>query len=171
MSGVLLLAIQTCIAGSNPVTWLCDPEPGQAFLHKPLPEQKRIRRWWAFLLQLRLATFHIPGLKNLLCDYLSRGSFNDLLRGDTEELAEEAFAKMDVQLDLFAKVTPSRSTEWKVTDLLPEFPILKMLKEGRRFVDDGGVQWACTVSHLYREAVICVPSTHVKSMGRWTHHL
>ena len=82
---------------------------------------------------------------------------------------KEAFAKMDVQLDLFAKATPSKSTEWKVTDLLPEYPILKTLKEGRSFVDDGGVQWARTASHLYREEVICVPSTHVKSMGRWAH--
>ena len=128
MSGVLLLASQTRIVGSNPATWLCDQEPAQAFLHKPQPEQKRIRRWWTFLSQLRLATFHIPGVKNELCDYLSRGSFNDLLGRDTEELAKEAFAKMDVQLDLFAKATPSKSTEWKVTDLLPEYPILKTLK-------------------------------------------
>ena len=54
-------------------------------------------------------------------------------------------------------------------NLLPEYPILKTLKEGRSFVDDGGVQWARTASHLYREEVICVPSTHVKSMGRWAH--
>ena len=60
-------------------------------------------------------------MKNELCDYLSPGSFNDLLGRDTEELAKEAFAKMDVQLDLFAKATPSKSTEWKVTDLLPEY--------------------------------------------------
>ena len=38
MSGVLLLASQTRIVGSNPVTWLCDQEPAQAFLHKPPPE-------------------------------------------------------------------------------------------------------------------------------------
>ena len=108
-------------------------------------------------------------MKNKLCDYLSRGSFNDLLGRDTEELAKGAFAKMDVQLDLSAKVTPSRSMEWKVTDLLPEFPILKTLKEGRSLVDDGRVQWARTASHLYREEVICVLSTHVKSMGGRAH--
>ena len=110
-------------------------------------------------------------MKNELCDYLSRRSFNDMLGRDTEELAKEAFAKMDVQLDLFAKVTPSRSTKWKVTDLRPEVPILKTLKEGGSFVDDGGVQWARTASHLYREKVICVPSTHVKSMIRWAHKM
>ena len=59
---------------------------------------------------------------------------------NTEELAKEAFAKMDVQFALLAKVTPSISTEWKVTDLLPEFPILKTLKEERSFVDKDGVQ-------------------------------
>ena len=167
MSGVLLSASQTRIVGSNPVTWFCDQEPAQAFLHKPPPQQKWIRRWWTFLSQLPLATFHIPGVKNELRDYLSRGSFNDLLGRDTEELAKKAFAKMDVQLDLFAKVTPSRSTEWKVTDLLPKIPILTTLKEGQSFVDDGGVQLARTSSHLYREEVICVPSKHVKSMRRW----
>ena len=93
-----------------------------------------------FLPQLRLATFHIPGVKNELCDYLSRGSFNDLLGRDTEEIAKEDFAKMDVRLDLFAKVTPLRSTGCKGTDLLPKFLILRTLKEGQSFVDGGGVQ-------------------------------
>ena len=76
---------------------------------------------------------------------------------------------MDVQLDFFAKATPSRSTESKVTDLLAEFPVLKTLKEGRSFVDDGGVQWARAANHLYREEVICVPWTHVKSMAGLAH--
>ena len=48
MSGVLLLASQTRIVGSNTVMWLCDQEPAQAFLHKPPSKKKRIRRWWPF---------------------------------------------------------------------------------------------------------------------------
>ena len=118
--------------------------------------------------QLRLATFHIPRVKNELCDYLSRDAFDELLGRNMEEMAKEAFAKMDIQLDLFAEETAAKTTEWKLSDLFVEFPVFKTLKEGRSFVDDEGVQWARTSSRLYRE-VICAPASHVKAMCKWAH--
>ena len=43
------------------------------------PEQTRLRPWWVFLSQLRLAVHYIEGLKNELRDYLSRNSFDERL--------------------------------------------------------------------------------------------
>ena len=102
---VLVLASQQRIIGNNPVTWLCDQDSVKYFIDPPPPEQKRLRGWWVFLSQLRLAVHHIQGLKNELSDYLSRNSFDERLGQSSEGMAKDAFAKMDVQLDLFMKTT------------------------------------------------------------------
>ena len=64
------------------------------------PENARQRRWWIFLSQFRLNIFHIPGAKNEFCDMLSREGFQERFQADSEELARQAFQRMDIQLDL-----------------------------------------------------------------------
>ena len=86
----------------------------------PLPKQKTVRRWWVFLSQLRLAVHHIQGLKNELSDYLSRNSLDERLGQSSEEMAKDAFAKMDVQLDLFIK-TSRPQKKWEKEELLEDY--------------------------------------------------
>ena len=52
-----------------------------------------------FLLQFSLTIKHIPGIRNELCDWLSRGKFEELTSSDLDSLAKEAFERMDVHLD------------------------------------------------------------------------
>ena len=57
-------------------------------------------RWWTYLSQLRLSVHHIQGVKNECADYISRNNFDDMIGARSEELAKEAFSRMDVHLDL-----------------------------------------------------------------------
>ena len=38
------------------------------FLKWAPPENRKLRRWWTFLDQLKLNIYRVPGLKNELCD-------------------------------------------------------------------------------------------------------
>ena len=168
MEGVLVLASQQRIIGNNPVTWLCDQDSVKYFMDSPPPEQKRLRRWWVFLSQLRLAVHHIQGLKNELSDYLSRNSFDERLGQSSEEMAEDAFAKMDVQLDLFMKTTQPQN-KWGKEELLKDYAaIMKQLQPGQvKLIADE--QWAMTKDALYKEDRVCVPESHLEETLRWRH--
>ena len=100
LSGILTLASQIRILGHLPIVWLCDQEATMTFPKSPPPNLPRLRRWWLILTQFRLNIFHIPGAKNELCDYLSRNNFCEKFQVDFEELAKQAFQKMDTHLDL-----------------------------------------------------------------------
>ena len=45
----------------------------------------------------------MPGLKNELCDYLSRHAFDAKIDENFEKLVKDAFVKMDSQLDLWLR--------------------------------------------------------------------
>ena len=49
--------------------------------------------------QLRLSVHHIQGVKKECADYISRNNFGDMIGARSEELAKEAFSRMDVHLD------------------------------------------------------------------------
>ena len=100
LSGVLTLASQVRILGHLPIVWLCDQKATETFVKNNPSIKKRLVRWWYFLTQFTLNIVHIPGVKNELCDYISRNNLNEKLQVDIELLAKEAFQKMDVQLDL-----------------------------------------------------------------------
>ena len=85
--------------GTNPLVWFCDQESTECFLKADPPENRNLRRWWAYLAQLRLNIYRVPALKKELCDTLSRESFNDKISARSEQLSGEAIAKMDVHLD------------------------------------------------------------------------
>ena len=82
-------------------------------MDSPPPKRKRLRRRWVFLSQLRLAVHHIQGPQNGLSDFLSRNSFNERLGQSSEEMAKDAFVKMDVQLHLFMKTTQPQKKSGK----------------------------------------------------------
>ena len=47
----------------------------------------------------QLSVHHIQGVKNKSADYISRNNFEDLICAGSEELAKDAFSRMDVNLD------------------------------------------------------------------------
>ena len=71
LSGVLTLASQSRMVSHLPIVWFTDNEAATSFLDKEPPLNKRLRRMYVFLSQLKLKIFHLPGLKNELCDFFS----------------------------------------------------------------------------------------------------
>ena len=129
LSGILLLSGQGCLLGTNPLVCFCDQESTEYFLKGDPPEIRKLRRWWTYLAQLRLTIYRVPGLKNELCDWLSRESFDDKISASSEQLSREGFAKMDVHLDLgVSKVALLDSIRRK--DYEEEYPtVLKNLAD------------------------------------------
>ena len=157
-----MLASQHRILGTNPITWLCDQDSVKYFMERPPPDGHHLRQWWVHLSQLRLATFHIRGIKNELCDYLSRNCFDSLVGADNEMMAQEAFAKMDQHLDLFTR--KEKIMSWSMKDQKADYwDILDQLTVGSSKILDG-VQWSCTSTHLYREDLIRVPKDYKETM-------
>ena len=115
LSGVLTLASQTRIVSNLPIVWFTDNEALTSFLDKEPPLNKRLRRWYIFLCQFQMKLFHIPGLKNEFCDFLSRNAFDQLIDCHFEELAKEAFVKMDAQLDFFLRIILLLSDKFPMT--------------------------------------------------------
>ena len=107
---MLVLSSQSRLLGSDPVVWLCNHEPVRNFQKGPPPGEEKVRRWLTYLSQLRLSVHHIQGVKNECADYISRNTFNDMIGGRSEELAKEAFSRMDVHLDL--NMTMIRPLDW-----------------------------------------------------------
>ena len=54
------------------------------FLKRSAPENRRLRRWWMFLAQLKLNIYRVPGLKNELCDWLSREKLDETMSASSE---------------------------------------------------------------------------------------
>ena len=124
-------------------------------------EQKRLRRWLVFMSQPRLAVHHIQGLKNELSDYLSGNSFDERLGQSSEELAKDAFTKMDVQLDLLMN-TAQPQKKWGEEEFSKDYAaIMKQLEPGQVKLI-AGEQWAMTRNTLYKEDRVCVPESHLR---------
>ena len=75
-------------------------EPVRTFQKGPPAEKAKLRRWWTYLSQLPLSVHQIQGVQNECADYISRNNFDDMIGARSEELAKEAFSRMDVHLDL-----------------------------------------------------------------------
>ena len=82
------------------MVWLCDQEPVRTFQKGPPPEKAKLTSWWTYVSQLRLSVHHIKGVKKECADYMRRNNFEDMIGARSEELAKEAFSRMDVHLNL-----------------------------------------------------------------------
>ena len=130
LSGILLIAGQSRLFGSNSVAWSCDQESTETFLKGAPPESLRLRHSWTFLAQLKLNIYRVPGRKNELCDRLSREDFDEKVSARSESLSREAFQKMNVRLDLTMSKAELLNSLQK-SDYLEEYgDILKALGEG-----------------------------------------
>ena len=94
------MATQYRIVSHQKVVWFCDNQATRSFLDSSPPINPRLRRWYTFLSQLNLVIKHIPGVKNELPDWLSRAKFQNVIGENFDDIAKEAFEKMNVQLDL-----------------------------------------------------------------------
>ena len=130
LAGMLVLSSQFQLLGSNPIVWLCDQEAVKSFQKVPPPEKAKLKRWWTYLSQFRLTVHHIPGIKKVLSDYISRNKFDALIGECSEALAKEAFQRMDVQLDLSTR-TAGILEGLSLTDYQSEYKeILQTLSTG-----------------------------------------
>ena len=74
--------------------------------------------------------YRVPGLKNELCDWLSRANFDQKTSATSESLSREPFQKMNVHLDLTMSKAELLSSLRK-SDYLEEYgDILKALGDG-----------------------------------------
>ena len=128
--GILLISAQSRLLGSYSVVWLCDQASTETFLKGAPPENRKLRRWWTFLAQLKVHIYRVPGLKNELCDWLSRENFDQKISTSSEALSREAFQNMDVHLDLTMSKAELLSSLRK-SDYVEEYgDILKALGDG-----------------------------------------
>ena len=168
LAGILAIGSQQRIVGHLPIVWLCDQQAAKAFIKNPAPENSRLRRWWTFLSQLRLTIFHLPGVKNELCDYLSRELFNEKYSTDIEAIAKEAFQRMDVHLDLRLEAL-DKEDEWRKEDYMPEYrEEWDLLKEGESKTIQEQMFWR-NDQKMYCETKLVIPIRRLQEVILWVH--
>ena len=166
---MLVLSSQYQLLGSNPVVWLCDQESVRTFQKGPPPEKAKLRRWCTYLSQLRLSVHNIQGVKHECADYIRRSNFDDMIGARCEELAKEAFSRMDVHLDL--NMTMIRPLDGlRQVEYLKEFA--DMYKRLEKRLEPALVsqdQWKRDKTYLSHEDQIVVPSDGIPAVLKWTH--
>ena len=172
LSGVLTLASQIRMVSNLPIVWFTDNEAATSFLEKEPPLNKRLRRMYVFLSQLKLKIFHLPGLKNELCDFLSRSNFEQKLDLNFEELAQSAFAKMDSQLDLWLQKVLFLSEKFSIEEkdyLDSEFQeIWRKLQLNKTQFEDGKL-WFRSEKKLFCERKLVIPHKKLDEVIKICH--
>ena len=169
LAGMLVLSSQCPLFGSNPVVWICDQESVRTFQKGPPPEKAKLRCWWTYLSQLWLSLHHIQGVKNECGDHVSRNNFNDMIGARSEELAKEAFSRMDVHLYLnMTMIRPPDGLQQV------EYPkeigeIYKRLENRLKPVLVNQEQRRRGKTYLCHEDRIVLPSDRIPAILKWTH--
>ena len=167
LSGVLTMASQFRIVAGHKILWFCDNRAVKTFLDQAPPVNPRLRRWFLFLSQFPIKIEHIPGLKNELCDFLSRHSFDEKYQLQTEKLAQDAFSRMDTQLDLSIRILSLQlpfvidPNEYDITiwtQLEPYTP--KILEDKLWFRND---------SQLFCERKLSIPDSKILDALHFVH--
>ena len=167
--GMLVLFSQSRLLGSNLVVWVCDQEPVRTFQKGPPPEKAKLRRWWTYLSQLRLSVHRIHGVKNECADYIRRNNFDDMIGARSEELAKEAFSRMDVHLDLNMTMIRPLDGLQQVQYLKELGDIYKRLEKRLEPALVNQEQWKQDKTYLWHEDRIVVPSDRIPALLKWTH--
>ena len=169
LAGVLVLTSQARVLADSPVVWLRDQASTSTFLKGLPPENRRLRRWWVFLSQLRLHIHHTQGLRNELSDYLSRTKFDERLQVKSEDLSKETFQRMDTQLDLslekheLLSVINPKDYEEEYKDVLDKLGEAKYA-----IIED--VLWSVGSNALLRNEIrTCEPAQPLNKILLWVH--
>ena len=99
----------------------------------------------------------------------SRNSFDGMIVARSEELAKEAFSRMDVHLDLnMSMIRPLDGLQQ--AEYRKEFgEIYKRLEKRLEPVVVNQEQWKRDKSYLWYEVRIVVPSDRIPALLKWTH--
>ena len=99
---------------------------------------------------------------------ISRNNFDDMIGARSEELAKEAFSRMDVHLDL--NMTMIRPLDGlQQVGYLKEFgDIYKRLEKRQKPVLVNQEQWKRDKTYLWHEDRIVVPSDQIPALLKWT---
>ena len=140
-----------------------------SFQNDEPPEKGKLKRWWTYLSQFRLAVHHIPGMKNELSDYISRNNVDALIGESSEALAKGAFQRMDVQLDQSMRTTGILEGR-SLTDYQSEYKeILQTLSTGFKPRAIYGHQWYKNNQYLFYEDRFVVPEARLDGCLQWSH--
>jgi len=172
LSGVLTLAANFRIVAGLPLVWLTDNEALSKFLDQEPPLNKRQRRWFVYLSQFPMKIFHLPGAKNELTDYMSRELAENAVGCPLDDLAKQAFTRMDAQLDLcldtiftlsaIVKICAEDYTTSELADLWNQL-VPNMSKR-----IDGWLYFR-TEQRLFRETKILVPQRRINDILTKVH--
>ena len=164
-----VLSSQSRILGTIPIVWLCDQEPVKTFHKGPPTEKPKLKRWWTYLSPFRLTVHNIQVIKKEMADYMSRKNLDPALVESSEALAEEAFQRMDVQLDLSMR-TAGVLEGWSLRDYHAEYKCaLNSISDGleARLID--GDRWYKDNQYLYYEDRIVVPEARLDGCRQLAH--
>ena len=151
------------------MVWLCDQQPVRTFLKGPPPEKAKLRRWCTHLSQLQLSVHHIQGVKNKCADYISRNNSDDMIGARSEELAWEAFSRMDVHLDLNMTMIRPLDGLRQVEYLKEVGDIYKRPEKRLEPVLANQEWWEQDKTYLGHEDRIVLPSDRVPALLKWSH--
>ena len=170
LAGVLTMATQYRILAHQKVVWFCDNQATRSFLDAAPPTNPRLRRWYTFLSQFNLAIKHIPGVKNELSDWLSRGEFEELTGENFDDLAKQAFERMDVQLDFAMLFKISEFLSFSKEDYLgSEWESAWLSLEERKSNLLDGMLLYRTDKELFCETKKVVPKVKLEKVMKWCH--
>ena len=150
------------IIREQPVVWLCDQEPVRTFQKCPPHKKAELRRWWTYLSRQRFTAHPIQG-------HISRNNFDDLIGAKSWELAEEAFTRMDVHLDL-------NMTMIRPLDGLQQVEYPKEFGDSYKCAEKRlepvlvtQEQWKRDKNYIWHEHQIVVASERIPVLFKWTH--
>ena len=173
LSGVLTIASQYRILSHLPIIWFCDHEALKNYLDKEPPTNHRQRRWYVYLSQFQLRVVHIPGLKNELCDWLSRHDFDGKIGTNCETLAQEAFIRMDRQLDLgLQAILILATSDLKMSNQDykdSEYKSLWEKLEPHQSSFEDEQMFYRTENELFCERKLVIPTQRIPEAIKWCH--
>ena len=116
-----------------------------------------------------LSVHCIQVVKNECADYISRNNFEDMIGARSEELAKEAFSRMDVHLELNrTMIRPPDGV--RQVEYLKEFgDIYQRLEKRLEPVKVNQEQWKRDKTYLWHEDQIVVPRDRIPALLKWTH--
>ena len=112
---------------------------------------------------------HIQGVKTGCADDISRDNFDDLIGVKLEELAKEAFTRMDVHLDLNMTMTRASDGLQQVEYLKDLADIYTRPEKSLNPIVVNQERWKRHKNYLWHKDCIATPNERIPVLVKWTH--